>query len=366
MDSAGRLEGLSQSVRIYEPSAEERIKYENNYKGEFADKDRLDKEITHIHSIANIRNEKKSMLSMKRMELNNRQTLLMNSKSKNNFDVVLFILAGFMILLGVALAVINVPVIITVVIMGIGLICGIAGFIMKNNKNKNANEAEDELVIKLQNEIEADEKFISNSEKEIKLFFEKYSLFYNENDISAQLYELKNLVKDCGVIHDKIAKYNQAKGQFEKECEKVNSFIRNAGFTPMENTNEQLRQMYDRYHKVALCEQEVNKALKAKEEFEKNENVTELKKFTEDEIQGSMSIEEITEELNYIHKQMEVISENISSYNKTLDDYRIKRDDISDKEVELVKLKTEYDGELKKYTLIEKTKELLNEGERGE
>lgn len=361
MDSASRLEGLNQSARIYELSAEESIKYENNYREEFEDKESIDKEISHIQFIANSRNEKKSMLSMKRMELNNRQTILVNNKSKNIFDIVLFILAGFMLVLGVALVAISVPVVIVGVIIGIGVICGIAGFIIKNKKDKNVDETEDELIIKIRNEIEEDEKFVTDSGNEIKLFFEKYAISYNENDISAQLYEFKNLIKDCGVIREKLAKYNQAKEMFEKESAKVNSFIRNAGFTPMENANEQLMQMYAKYQKVVICENELKKALKAKEEFEENENVTEIMKSIEDEIPGAKSIEEITEELNNIHQQMEVINENISSYNKTLDDYRIKRDDISDKEVELEKLKTEYEEGVKRYTLIERTKELLNE-----
>ena len=361
MDVASGLEALAQSVRIYEPTAEESIKYENNYREEFADKEGMDKEISRINSLANTRNEKKSMLSMKKMELSNRQTFIMNSKRKNDFDVMLFVLAAIVFIIGIATEVITSSTIIGVALIVIGVICMIVGLIIKGNKNKKENQTDRELIIQLENEIKSDEKFIADAENVIKNFFEKYLDFYNENDVTSQLYELRSVIKDCGVIREKISKYKEAKEKLEREIEKVNSFVRSIGFSTVENINEQLREMYNRYQRIELCKQEVSKALNAKEEFEKNENVVEFINKEDIFQQCQLTMEELTQELNTIHQQMENISENISLYNKTLDDYRVKRDEISDKEIELANLKAEYEQEVKKYCMIDKTRALLNE-----
>ena len=394
MDRASRLEGLSQSVRLYEPTAEEQIKYENNYREEFANKDMLDKDIHRILSLWNDRNAKKSMLGAKRLEVSNYRLLLENSRNNrantgnnsnaggngNNmvsstYGKMLFIISGILGIIGIVLAFMNNYVGLAVIVAGI--ICGIVGLIgntsAKNKSDANeikANEeymintedeikASEEYIINTENEIKADEEYIINTENEVKAFFDKYSLTYIENDIATELYGFRNLIKDCTLIHEKLSKYNMAKESYIKERDEVYTFIRNVGFTPSDNVSEQLREMYDRYRKVALCKQEFIKVQKSKEEFEKSEDVTKLMK--DIAIPDNTSIEEITDRLNQLHSEMEAINESISSYNKTLDDYRIKRDYISEKEIELNKFKDEYEEGLKKYNLIEKTKEFLNE-----
>ncbi|MBQ4069675.1 MAG: AAA family ATPase [Lachnospiraceae bacterium] len=356
---ASGLEALRQSVRIYEPTAEECIKYENNNREEFSNKDVIEKEISRIHSLANSRNEKKSMLSMKKMELTNRQTLIMDKKNK--FDMMLLVLGVVMLVLGIATLIIADINIIGILIIVTGVVCAIAGLVIKGNRSKNYSQSDSELILQLENEIKSDEEFISESENEIKAFFEKYSILYNENDTTSQLYELRNIIKECEVIRKKISKYNEAKDRLEGEREKVCAFIRNLGFTPAENLIEQLREMQNKMQKIDLCNKEFRKALNAKEEFEKNENIQQLINIDTISVQGQTSMEELTEEFNTIHHQIENINENISLYNKTLDDYRIKRDDITDKEAELEKLKLEYAKGVKKYNLLVKTRELLNE-----
>ena len=364
MDRASKLEGLNHTVSLYEPTAEERIKYDNNYRVEFEDKDIIEKDIQHIISIAKIRNEKKTMLNTKKMELSTRKTMLVNNTNnanKNVFGMILFILACVFVFVGLALVVATpLPKLIAFALILVGIVCGVSGFVMKNNKNGKKDDVQkDEDIIRLEEEIESEEEYILNVGNEIKEFFDRYALIYNEDDVATELYELRNLIKDCMLIHEKIFKYNNAKEIYEKERDEVHTFIRNLGFSVSANVREQLREIYDRYHKVIACKQELTKAGNAKAEFEKKEEVSNLNK--DISIPDNVSVEEITNKLNQIQLEIEVLNENISSYNKTLDDYRLKRDEISEKEVELEVRKREYDEDKKKYDLLEKTKELLGQ-----
>lgn len=355
MNRAASLDGLARSANMYEPTAEEEIRYEKYYREEFSEGDKLEKEIHSILNLWNSRNEKKAMLNTKKMEAVNSRTFIENSKKKSSNAGKLFLVAAVLFILGIGLTFVNLYLGITVIVLGV--LCGVVGIIANSNKNDNSALPDETTLIQLENDIETDEKFIVNAENEVKLFLEKYSIMYSENEVVSQLYELSNLVKDCVMIHDKISKYGSAKDKYidEKNC--VCEFVKSLGKVPSDNLAEQLREIYDKHSKVKLSYEEFLKAKRIKEEFEENENVAELMKAID--VPEDASMEDIADKLNHIHQEMEGLNENILSYRKTLDDYRLKRDDISEKEIELEKLKLEYEEGNKKYSLIEKTKEFL-------
>lgn len=258
-------------------------------------------------------------------------------------------------------------------IAGAVLIAGIV-FLVLSIKNKGqakklVMEDSEELLI-LMDEIANDEAYIKDTSLDMEDFFIRYNMPFAENQVNQELYNLRHTIDEyyglkekCEVskktANEKVARYEAAKKEYESKVQEITQYIKNLSFIPKEDKNSQLIDIKERLGIYEAAKLEYERALGAKQQFEK-EN-PDYEGYEHIEEASDISLEELELKRQEIAERLEQLHKNISSYAYQIDELLRKREEISEKENELVRKEEQYAEGLVYYNDIVLVKELLNE-----
>lgn len=375
------------------------------------------------------RAEKKNTLNTKKASLETMKTFsqqIMNQNANSNIAEKknMLPLVGIIVVIAGVLGMF-----INLIIGIIGIVAGVVLIILGiSNKNIKATEAsvqneqqENDSLKDLQREIDEDESIIASTAQEVQKFFELYKIDYEEGNVSFQLGELKfntkqykTLIEKKKIIQEKnlgrvsknlaediksfLRKYyltqelneqnfadyiqelsvninyfkelnqkrnnlNEAKKSSDKIFAQIKEYIKGLSLTLENDIGEQLLQIKEHFKEYNDNVKEYDNAKKATEEFEKKTDVEKL--INLEQIDGMDSIEVLSMDITNIASEQKDIHENIVDYDRQLDELQSQRDDISEDEKILSVLEHDYEQDLKKYKILQRTKENLEQAKNS-
>ncbi|MCH5275913.1 MAG: AAA family ATPase [Lachnospiraceae bacterium] len=305
------------------------------------------------------------------------------------------------------------------ILAAVGVLFGIVGLLRRRNKEFTGTEVETDRskLERLRREIEEDEQFILTVEPATKAFLAAYGIECSENRILDSLYDLKagrqeyfsllkkenevkeknpeerireleaklrdflapyfppNLLKeecfsdDMGELRMWIGEYERLQKKEEQflEAQKVYggvtkdliTFIEDLSMIPGGNIQAQLLEIQSHLQALTNCTAEYESAKEQKEAFERSENTEELLQVKP--VENPEALEDIGARLSAIAERLEEVQGYIADYNRQLDGLREEADRIAEEEQRLRTLQEEYAVNLQKYSLIQKTRELLGQ-----
>lgn len=176
------------------------------------------------------------------------------------------------------------------------------------------------------------------------------------------MHRLENFVGRYFLLKDRMEKYKAAHEAYEKNIEDIKAFICSLKIPPMQDMRLQLQNIKDarREYDNTLNEQE--SAHKAKQEFEeKNTDIMEAIKNTEERDEDDSSLTDIEARLSEISEELEKNHASVLSYDRQLEQLQESKDCITDSEKELAELQELYAYNEKKYDILKKTKQYLEQ-----
>ncbi len=332
------------------------------YKKLFSNNIPTDVRISELISSWNLRCEKKNTLALKKENLEFKRSMIQNTPISKRKNPTLIFIGMALIIVGIVAFGFNK--VVGGIIMGIGLIAFVAGWILYA-VIKPVESAKGYDFTPEETEIAQIEEFVIKSEQDVKAFMSEFGLEYEEYSVITVLNDLKKGVD----------KYTYL---LEKESE--NELLIND--TDIINSRRELDDFISKYYNIRYkvsdlpryiyeLESKVDYYMDSKAEYEQALNsVNEFKNSpyfshisknmtTKDTAYLTDSLEEHDNKLNQIASDMENLHKNILDYSVNLNKLQEEYDVLSEKIEVLGTLQTKYDEEYKKYSLIEKTRELL-------
>ncbi len=324
---------------------------------------------------------------------------------------------GILGLLGGILLMGKIPVAGTVLLV-FGLVLLLIGGVLAWKRPGSGSEpAQDEGLLQLQEEISGDEAFIAAAEERMEQFFAGVGLSYEEGRVTDILYGLKSqrkeyqelaqrqraylardLEKEERRLTDLLLRFLQQfypfeirqtedlvdmldeverealeytglleKQAYSRKAEKelsetregIRDYIRSLSLEPQEDLQEQLLTIQRHMQILRSCAEEYQSARDAKALFEKQEDMETIKGL--EPLEGQETLEEVSGRLEAIALELEKAHETIMSYRHMLDQQQEESDRVAEAQESLTALREEYQKGIKKYELLGKTKELLEQ-----
>jgi hypothetical protein len=407
-----------------------------------------EKEIDQYINSWNQRTTKKSALAPKRVALNTLKNIsdLTTAQSANKFDsqkLAILLVLGLLGIFGIATILAGVNLLTHprlgssggIILISIGILFILTSFIfrpkglsgntnMQNNVDNHIQNDDPETKQEwqtLEEEIQADEKFIQDMEQNVRQFIVKYNLQYDEHTVIPNLYELKNNVQEFEKLstskqrHDakksentdktleielkdflsiyfsaetissnnylsylqkleqsieeyrtiqaQINNFNKAKSFFDLFHSKIINFIEELGFEAEENLTNQLHKLQNDIHSLTFSKDAVRTAQLEKEDFEKEYPVEIFKELQLPK--DFESADKLTIRHSEITPLLEQTVENIANYVKQIDDLQSQRADISDDEDALELLKQENKQLEHRHDILIHAKDLLEKSKEN-
>ncbi len=185
----------------------------------------------------NKRTDMKSALSTKKVAVEMAKQSAPKQHESNNS--LLFIIIGLLcIVAGIGIA-IAIKVIVGLIPILIGIIIMAAALLQSRKPVEYSDKETGQSYIELLNELEEEEKYISEIETDIKLFFEDNHLRYREDKVVDSLYTLIQLTQRYSVLLKK--RQNQETVEkaktYKNNIQMVRSFLENNNITPQNDDN---------------------------------------------------------------------------------------------------------------------------------
>lgn len=209
------------------------------------------------------------------------------------------------------------------------------------------------------------EREIQERYKEVAAGLQKFfNRFYPDEAIkqesfSEKLEELKNSCREYERLKQKHGNFNNAVKSYGELSDKLEDYVSSLSMLPRKDLGGQLMEIQKRIHLFNMALQEFNIAKKKKQEFEQTENIEDIMQTMPPEDAGEL--DEINERLEDISLKLEKIYRYIADYNRQLESLRELSDSVAEDEEALRALKEEYGDALKKYGLLEKTRDFLEQ-----
>ncbi|MBD5097216.1 MAG: AAA family ATPase [Lachnospiraceae bacterium] len=300
-----------------------------------------EQEIDEHISLYNMARERKNLLGTKKASLLTFE-IVSNKKESNAGNIlmavsIVFIIAGMFWTVSSMLGIVALA--LGVVILAVGIITS------KKCKNKNADN---EGLLGLLHEIEADEEYIQNADKRLGDFAAKYKLTMREDDAS-YLYRLKSDVND-------FKRYESDRLEHDRLFEEISTYIKGLGFDVSKDVHGQLLNFKDMMKEISEAGKWCERAEKEKNLFEANHDVKMFKDISEEK----GSLDKYNSELKSTAGELEAAIESISQYNRQIDKNLEERELISEDEAELAALSEEIAADEKRLEVITRTKEYLD------
>lgn len=299
-----------------------------------------EQEIDEHISLYNMARERKNLLGTKKASLLTFE--IVSNKKESNAGNILMAVSIVFIIAGMFWTILSMLGIVTlalgVVILAVGIITS------KKCKNKNADN---EGLLSLLHEIEADEEYIQNADKRLADFAGRYKLTVGED--ASYLYRLKSDVND-------FKRYESDRLEHDRLFEEISSYIKGLGFDVGKDVHGQLLNFRDMMKEISEAGKWCERAEKEKNLFEANHDVKMFKDISEEK--GSLDKYNI--ELKSTARELEAAIESISHYNRQIDKNLEERELISEDESELAALSEEIAADEKRLEVITRTKEYLD------
>ena len=170
-----------------------------------------------------------------------------------------------------------------------------------------------------------------------------------------KLHEQNIYIRDN--LIEKNNKYSKLKSEYNQVHDRVYNYIVKSGFEPEEDMYIQLDLIEEKVRELNHIKAGYDKICKEKELFEINNDISSLD--TIDNINGTMSLTEIDENLRRISGEIEVHNKNIFGYGRQIDEFEEKLEFISECENDLDALNERYEENRHKYKILEETRDML-------
>lgn len=197
-------------------------------------------------------------------------------------------------------------------------------------------------------------------QEDVEAFLQKYGLDVESIDYVNALHRLDNSVSRYTLLKEKREKYKTAYEAHEKNIGLIKTFICGLKMEPAQDIHMQLQNIKDSLREHDNAWKEYEKAEKLKREFEeKNADIEEIKNIEEKEDDSSLA--EIEARLSEISEELENNHTSMLSYDRQLDELQEKKDSIMDSEKELKELQELYAHNEKKQEILKKTQQYLEQ-----
>ena len=192
-------------------------------------------------------------------------------------------------------------------------------------------------------------------------FFEQFypDKVVGQEAFSERLDELKSSCREYERLNVKQGNFTEAVKNYGRLNDKLEDYVNALSMLPQKELGGQLMEIQKRLHHLNMALQEFNIAKKRKQEFEQRENMESIMQVISQEDAGDL--DEINGRLKEISLKLEKIYQYIAGYNRQLEGLRELSDSVTEDEGTLKALREEYGDALKKYGLLEKTRDFLEQ-----
>ena len=334
----------------------------NRYKKLFENNIPTDVRISELISSWNLRSEKKNTLALKKENLEFKRSMIQNTSVNKRKNPALIFIGSVLIIAGIVIFLFNK--IVGGIILGIGLVIFAVGCILYATIKPVESVMGYDFTPE-ETEIAQIEELIVKSEQSVKDFMAEFGIVYEEYSVVTALNDLKKAVDKYTYLLERESENELLINDTDiidsrKELDDFISKYYNIRY----NTSDLPRYIYELESKVDCyidAKSEYEKALNSLQDFENspyysqiNEDVT-----TVTTAHLTDSLEDHDKKLNEIASDMEKLHKNILDYSVNLDRLQEEYDELANRAEALKELQAKYDAEYEKYSLIEKTRELL-------
>jgi DNA repair exonuclease SbcCD ATPase subunit len=233
-----------------------------------------------------------------------------------------------------------------------GIICIITGLVLKRTKKRPVEEKTEETDY---------EGRMESCLTELRSFLAGYYPVQDlgPDEAAKKLYQLEKDVQDYKGLYERTEKYKEALKICNEQTSKIKAYFSQLGMTVENDISRQLFDIQAHLQEYRHCERELKDAAAAKEKFECSEDFERIQnmKVMETEI----SMEALATSMNKNTEQLELVHQDILSYNRQIEQYQEKSDELGEEKHELEHLREVYGQDTKKYERLKKTKELLEQ-----
>lgn len=192
-------------------------------------------------------------------------------------------------------------------------------------------------------------------------FFEQFyqGEMARQEAFSLRLDELKSFCREYERLNEKQGNYIEAVKNYDRLKIKLEDYVDSLSMLPQKDLGGQLMEIQKRLHHLNMALSEFNIVKKKKQEFEQTENMESV--MQEVPLEEAGDLDEINERLENISLKLDKSYQYISGYNRQLESLRELSDSVAEDEETLKTLKNEYRDAIKKYGLLEKTRDFLEQ-----
>ena len=193
--------------------------------------------------------------------------------------------------------------------------------------------------------------------------FARYGEFSDENDIQEKYHSITDAVNDFRRINEKKERFDSVEKELTKSLRDTQSFLMSHGFSS-ENPETSFKALQEKLIEYKHADAERNKTLEEKSIFEQQhpdfDELLTMEGTTED-----ISISELDLERVKLSGFQEDIKNQISNYERLLEENNTRLGEIADAEIRIDALEEEREQLTKKKVLYEKTAEFLDEAKKN-
>lgn len=368
--------------------------------------------VTFVVGKWNNRNTRKAALPSKQAALMALKASMENQRPRQSKKISLLLIIGIVLVMaGLFVAITASPVVgIIIVIAGAGV--AVAG-ILGNKKVASAQTGVSPELENLRRTIEEDEDFVTKIDEEVAVYLMAHGKSFNEDTVSVVLQEiiaesveysslkkksqkslnstkamdLENLrqslgtflgkygiasadskfVDDLYILKSRAARYKELRNKqenlekAEKEYEalrkEIISFLNEYSYVASDNVSLQLSDIRDSVVDYQDCMKTLEDARKELEQFETENTISALNEIQIDE--SLPTLENLNQIIQQLTEDRENVHNNITSYNKTLENFQEEYDEWEQNCAKLKELKSLQFMEKKKYEYVSMAKKKL-------
>lgn len=180
-----------------------------------------------------------------------------------------------------------------------------------------------------------------------------------ETGFAALLAECREAAGEYLALKKKEGNLLNARQTYGRLYDRLREFVEGLSLTAEEDLQAQLLQIQSHTQSFENSMQEYRGIKERKEAFEARENIEEIQR--QEPVQDTEALQDIGGRLEEIAGRLERVYEYVVDYNRQLDELREESDNVAEEAELLNELKAEYGEDLRKYELLKKTRELLEQ-----
>ena len=202
-------------------------------------------------------------------------------------------------------------------------------------------------------------------EREIREFLSRYDSgdrVPTDSD-TVRLQRLEDDRAEYNRLSSRENRYQNAKLSYDTSYRIITEFITTFGFEPEENLSAQLREIRDHIRSLTTARYRAEEKRQEKEQFEREKDI---RRYQELEAAGSLRpLEELNRSFAANASKLEDADDEIASYNRQVDVLTEERGLLDEEEAQLSILKEELEQDLHRYQIIMKTGDYLEKAKES-